>query len=511
MSADNIQNNYKKQQEIEQQIQELAQMPDFDYARIRKKKAKELGVRESDLDKEIQRHKKPEDTAKGKAIELYEPEPWPEHVNGADVLDEAVEILLRHMIMREADAYACVLWAAHTYIFDMFDHSPRLLITAPDAECGKTMLMTHMVGNMVNKPQAVELMKAAPFFRLAESLQPTFLIDEMDVFIKDDSDLLAAVNNGWEPHGGVPRCVGEDNEVRVFSTFCPTVMAGIELGKKLPSTTISRSIIINLERAAGDEITKGNSYDSKKHKQALLNIGRKLARWCRDNRDRIRNTDPQLPDTVRNRLANKWGSLFSIANAAGQKWPDKAKNALFSQVSLSEPSKSQQLLADIRDVIGDDRNISTNMLIDRICDIEESVWVSYNFTAWDEDKKRISSRQLANLLKRYNVHSTTVRTAYDSKTVKGYKRSDLEKAWTKYAPEPVSISVSPELKVTRSQSSCDAGCSDSQKVTLNKGVTDRKPLKSPPDEGCYCVTDNIRGGDDIEEEEQEKPRHSEVI
>jgi putative DNA primase/helicase len=100
--------------------------------------------------------------------------------------------------------------AVHTHIYRIFDHTPRLLITAPDAECGKTVLMTHMVGKLVNKPQSVELMKAAPFFRLAEALHPTYLIDEMDVFIKEDSDLLAAVNNGWEPHGGVPRCVGED-------------------------------------------------------------------------------------------------------------------------------------------------------------------------------------------------------------------------------------------------------------------------------------------------------------
>ena len=90
------------------------------------------------------------------------------------VLDEAAELIMRHMVIRDVDAYACVLWAAHSHVFKLFSHSPRLLIDAPDAECGKTLLMSHMVGNLVNKPQSVELMKPAPFFRLAQAHQPHF-------------------------------------------------------------------------------------------------------------------------------------------------------------------------------------------------------------------------------------------------------------------------------------------------------------------------------------------------
>ena len=357
------------------------------------------------------------------------------------------------------------------------------MINAPDAECGKTVLMTHMVGNMVNKPQTVELMKAAPFFRLAEAYHPTYLIDEMDVFIQDDSDLLAAVNNGWEPHGGVPRCVGEDNEVRIFSTHCPVAMAGIELNKKLPATTISRSIVVNLERAAIDEMEDENIYDSKLHKKALLDVGRKFARWCDDHKREIRNTKPLLPPKIRNRLADKWGPIFAIAQVAGGDWPEKAKKALLGQVDMSEPSKGLMLLSDIMSVLTPgEQHIHTKELIRRVCEIEDSPWGDYNFRQREDDRRQIQDRQLSNLLKRYNIHPKKVRVG---KSLQGYERKELQKAFDRY----VSIDT-PELTGTTEQSSNHAGFSGIPSGTQNNGVPDRKAHKRRQDANCSGVPDN---------------------
>ena len=253
----------------EEALERLAKLPPLEYEKQRKEAAEELGIdRIQILDKEVSKARKgtSQTTGQGQTITLYEPEPWSDPVNGAMVLDMATEAINRHMVIREEDAYAAALWALHTHLYEVFNHTPRLLITAPDAECGKTVLMTHMVGNLVTKPQPVEIMKPAPFFRLAEAFRPSFLIDESDVFLRDDSDLIAAINNGWDPHGGVPRCVGDDNEVKLFSTHCPVVLAGIEMEKHLPATTISRSITIHLERAASNEIELENIYDKRKRK-----------------------------------------------------------------------------------------------------------------------------------------------------------------------------------------------------------------------------------------------------
>ena len=347
----------------------------------------------------------------GHEIDLYEPTPWPEAVNGADVLDEAANLLKRHMVMTDADIYACVLWAAHTYLFKLFPHTPRLLITAPDAECGKTLLMTHMVGNLITKPQPVELMSPAPFFRLAEKYQPTFLIDEADIFFRSDSDLPAAINGGFESHGRIPRCVGKDHDVRFFSTHCPVAMAGINIEKKIPSSTLSRCIVISLDRAIGDEIPHDDIYSQASHKNALLAVGKKLARWANDNEDRIAKLKPELPDGVRNRTADKWSPLFSIAQAAGGRWPECVITALSGQADLSEPTKAQILLSDIHDImkLNFDRKIPTVDLIEQLCRLEDSPWKEYNFKDFDREKRRISTRQLSKLLKLYKISSKSIR------------------------------------------------------------------------------------------------------
>lgn len=472
----------------DQVIARLAALAPLKYEQCRKMEAEKLGIdRVAVLDAEVKKRRGDgESGAKGRAIELYEPEPWPEPVDGAEVLTKASNAIQRHMVIRREDADACALWALHTHIYDAFSHTARLVSDAPEQECGKTLLMAHMVGNMVPRPQSIELMKPAPFFRLAEANKPTFLIDEVDVFIKEDSDLLAAINSGWEPHGGVSRCVGDDHEVRVFSTHCPVAMAGIELTKKLPPTTISRSIVINLERAAIDEIADEDIYDARKHKKALQDIGRMMARWCRDNKIKVKNVDPVLPDKVRNRLADKWRPLFAIAQIAGGDWPDRVKRAMFAQVDMSDPSKAQILLSDIRDIMSPtDAVIATNSLISRLCNLEDSPWRDYNFKKFES--RRITSRQLAGLLRRYKIIPSTVRIGIE--TMKGYRRKNLESAWARY----LAPAHPPEISVTASQSSNSKGYSDSVSVTPGHNVTDQKPQKPSNGAGCDIVTDK-KGG-----------------
>ncbi len=469
-----------------QAIEGLAALNPLEYDRERKSAAEKLNVSVGALDTAIKQARKESGdvSAKGRAITLYEPELWPEPVSGSEVLTEAAGHILRHMMISEANAYASVLWACHTFMFEDFDHSPRLCITAHTEESGKTVLMTHMVGNLVNQPQPVELMKPAPFFRLAEEYKPTFLIDECDVFVHEDMDLLAALNSGWEPHGGVIRCMGDDHEPRKFSTFTPTAMAGIELHKKLPATTVSRSIVISLERAAEGEIDPDDIFNRKLHQPGILETGQKLARFIDDNRYRIANYKPALPEGVRNRLADKWSPLFAIAEVAGGVCPDNVKKALYGQIDLSDPCKALELLQDVKKVMPNEGHIFTENLIDKICNLDDSPWLEYNFKQWDAEKKIISSRQISNLLKKYGLKPTTVKINGVSK--KGYKSSDLENAFKRYIPIPL---PPPELSVTPLLSSCDAALSDSVAVTLNNEITDRKPLKPFKNKEGNGVTD----------------------
>ena len=477
-----VDNAEQVQPDLQAEVADLAKLSPLEYDQVREQKAKGFGVRVGTLDKEVANARPTkENEAKGRAIELHDFELWEQPVRGDEVLDEVREHILRHMVIDEHQADAVILWAAHVHLFDRFAHSPRLMITAPDAECGKSLLMVHIVGDLIPKPLVTELMKAAPFFRLAEEAKPSYLIDEMDVFIEQDSDLLAAVNNGWEPHGGVLRCIGDDNEVRKFSTHTPVAMAGIELHKKLPATTVSRSVVVHLERAADDELDEDDIYETRKHRVGILETGRRLARWCADAKQEIAGRDPTLPPKVRNRLADKWRPLFAIAEVAGSHWPDRARAALFAQPDLSEPSKGLQLLIDIRDVLDDKaRNIATEDLIGMLANLDEAPWADYNFRQRDPEERRIQPRQLSGLLKRYGIGRGTVRTIERPNSAKGYRERDLAQAWKRYLPkEPLEKESQSHSSVTSTTCVGHKGDTAQKSVTpesacipCNKGACD---------------------------------------
>ncbi len=464
--------------ELSEEVAGLADLSDLEYDQIREKTAKRLNIRRSTLDRAVAGLKTGNGSPlKGKPIELREFEEWAEPVDGADVLDEVRSHILRHMVIDEHQADAVALWAAHVHMFDDFPHTPRLLITAPDAECGKTLLMVHVVGNLVPKPLPTELMKPAPFFRLAEQVKPTFLIDEADVFIRQDSELLSAIHAGWEPQGVVIRCIGDDHEPRAFSTHTPVVMAGIELQKKLRQTTLSRSVLVKLERAAEGEIDENDIFDSRKHTSGILQTGQKLARWVSDYRRRISESDPSLPPGVRNRLADKWLPLLAIADAAGGRWPERARAAIFTQPDVSAPTVGLRLLADIRKVLKcKARNVASVDLLQMLVDLEDAPWSSYR-------DRGLRPKDLAENLARYGVKPRTVRLSGELNTAKGYAKKDLEMAWSRY----IALATSDEESQSHSYVESMTYPASKRNGVL-PAVTDAYALQSSSDAGCDLVT-----------------------
>src|SRR4051812_6361615 len=85
-----------------------------------------------------------------------------------------------------------------------------------------------------------------------------------------------------------------------------------------------------------------------------------------------------------------------------------------------------QLLADLRDVMGDDDRIATTVLLGRLTSLDERPW-------GDWYGKPLTSRALAKLLRPYSIHSLTIRL-YDDGTAKGFLRDQFESAWARYLP-----------------------------------------------------------------------------
>ncbi|MGB5777022.1 MAG: DUF3631 domain-containing protein [Sedimenticolaceae bacterium] len=266
-------------------------------------------------------------------------------------------------------------------------------------------------------------------------------------------------------------------------------MAGIELHKKLPATTVSRSVVVHLERAADDELDEDDIYETRKHRVGILETGRRLARWCADAKQEIAGRDPTLPPKVRNRLADKWRPLFAIAEVAGSHWPDRARAALFAQPDLSEPSKGLQLLIDIRDVLdGKARNIATEDLIGMLANLDEAPWADYNFRQRDPEERRIQPRQLSGLLKRYGIGRGTVRTIERPNSAKGYRERDLAQAWKRYLPkEPLEKGSQSHSSIT--STTCVGHIDDTAKKRLYPDLATVWMLIGPVCKGSSTISE----------------------
>src|SRR5258708_6712203 len=84
------------------EIKRLAALPRLQYEQERKGAAEKLEVRASILDKLVEAEKHSHDTGDGKPghkISFAAPEPWPEEVDGAELLDEIAAAVRRYIVI----------------------------------------------------------------------------------------------------------------------------------------------------------------------------------------------------------------------------------------------------------------------------------------------------------------------------------------------------------------------------------------------------------------------------
>jgi hypothetical protein len=413
--------------DIDVEIARLAKLSRVEYDRERQAAADRLKVRVGTLDKEVETERgETEDYAKqGRALNLPEPEPWPEPVNGADLLDALSTNIRRHVVMPDHAVDTAALWVVHTYLLDCFGISPRLAITSPEKGCGKTTALD-VVSRLVFRPLSTANASAAAIFRVVELQRPTLLIDEADTFLHENEELRGILNSGHRQGGSVIRTVGEEFEPRSFSTYSACAIALIG---RLPVTLADRSVPIELRRRRTDEPIEAFRFDRTDH---LDQLARKTARWAADNADRIKGADPDMPAGVFNRAADNWRPLLAIADAASGEWPAQARQAVQCTVmgaGNSDESIRVLLLVDIRTIFTDrnlDRVPSAD-LVGALNSIEGRPWAEWN------RGKGLSPNGLARQLAPFGIAPGTIRTA--NGTPKGYLLVQFDDAFARYLPE----------------------------------------------------------------------------
>ena len=362
----------------------------------------------------------------GQAVMFDDPEPWPEPVDGADVLDEIYTTVLRFVAMPIAAAVAVSLWVMLAHMHDAFDVSPLLILKSPEKRCGKTRSLT-IVAALVPRALPTVNITVAALFRAIEKFRPTLLIDEADAFLKDrGEELRGLLNSGHHRPGAVVvRTVGDDFEARTFSTWAAKAIALIG---DLPPTLEDRGVVVSMRRRAPDEEIERLRLDRLKE---LEPIRRRAARWAADNMAALRQADPIVPGSLDDRAADNWRALLAIADIAGWVWPEKAREAALSLAGFAdeaETAPSIQLLADIRGLFRErqvDRLPSGEIVAD-LAGREDRPWPEWR------GGRPITSRQIARLLARFRIRPRVIRT--EEGTARGYVLSQFSDVFARYLP-----------------------------------------------------------------------------
>lgn len=408
------------------EIKLLAGLNVIDFEKVRKEKAKELNIRPHVLDRLVSKERQDEDDRKqGKTMSFTSPQPWKEAIDGEVLLCDICDAIQAYVVLPPHSCMVAALWILHTYLLDSFQVSPRLAINSPMRRCGKTTLLD-VLGCLVFKPLSAANVSTAVVFRVVEAHRPTLLIDEGDSFLKKNEELRGVLNSGHRRGGTVLRNVGDEHEPRAFATYSAMAIALIG---RLPETLHDRSVVVNLKRRTPDETVRSFRLDRAGH---LHDLQRKAMRWTMDNKKKVTEIDPDIPEGIYNREADNWRPLLAIADVAGGRWVELSREALRqSHLEDDEDSRLGMLLGDIRSIFaeqGTDRMFSMD-LMNQLIWIEGRPWADYSYG------KPITQNQLARMLKPLGVAPQNIRIS--DVQLKGYYLHWFDEAFARYLDQVV--------------------------------------------------------------------------
>jgi hypothetical protein len=412
-------------------IANLAKMPPgIKFAQERARLARALRVRRDNIDAELRTHR--EDAQVAPLYGHWVVEPWPEPVEGDSLLRDIIRRIHRHVVISHDGALVIALWVVLSWVHDdIAVHSPILNINSAEPESGKSTTMGLIAFLMPKCIASVEVSEAA-IYRAIKRWQPSFCFDEFDSILVDDSKaaLRSVINSGHTRRQGVLRCVGDDKVPELFSTFAPKALGMV--GRKLPPTTLSRCIFVELRRRKKDESVEkfAHADDSE-----LADLRRRLRRWALDNQDILRDAKPSMPDELQNRRADNWSLQLAIADlcsGADEDFGDMARTAAIKIEGTADSRTSGvRILADIKALFDADplaHCMSSAAIVAKLTEDPEGLWAEFT------RGKPLTQNRLAKLLGgpgAYGIISQTVAPP-GQKTAKGYYRHQFEDAWSYY-------------------------------------------------------------------------------
>ena len=403
----------------------------LEYERERKSLSERYGIRVAVLDRERKEMLGGREGFQGKDLFLSDPEPWPHEVVGQEVFAEVKGLLRRHLVLSEGGLTTMALWIGLTHAPDNCYVLPMLVFSSAAKRSGKSTAM-ECVARLARRPLSTSNISVAALFRSVEKFAPTLLIDEADSVFHQNDDLRTLVNGSFTKNAAfVIRCVGEDQEPRAFSTWCPKALALIG---KLPSTLSDRAFVVRLKRKGPGETIQRMRADNWEEFTA---VQRKVARFMASAQLKIAGSEPWIPLELNDRAADSWRELLKIAEILGPPWIEDAHRAaieLSLQAELDEEDERIMLLADIREFLRRcemKARFSSTELLNHLLALEERPW-----NEWKQGKP-LSARSLASVLADFGIRSKASKVS--GHTLRCYETSDFVEVFRCYLPEEANL------------------------------------------------------------------------
>jgi 5S rRNA maturation endonuclease (ribonuclease M5) len=402
--------------------------------------------------------------------------------DGAAILDE-VERQYRAYIAWANDhqAVAVTLWTAHTHAAEVSDTTPYLAIESAEPESGKTRTLEVAEHLAARAWMLVEPSEAA-MFRKIERDRPTILLDESDALWGAKADgregLRALLNAGYRRGATVPRCVGEGNGMTVqdFPVYGPKALAG--LAGRLPRTIASRSIPIRLQRRAKGE--RVERFRARRAAAELDPLRLRLAAWVKLVAPELAAAVPEIPEALSDRQADCWEPLLALADAAGDVWAKRAREAaiaLHEHDPTADPGTGTLLLAHIRDaftvrddterITGHRDELATVALLRTLVNRDDGPWAAWWGNDVEADRTKGPASRLAGLLRPYGVAPKQLKIGGEK--VRGYEWSAFADVWERYlgpgTNSPDGTSVQPRSEAKSDPDGEDANLASEQGST----------------------------------------------
>jgi len=392
-------------------------------------------------------------------------EPWPEVVNGAELLDEIRGWIGGYVFAPEESINSIALWAVATWFVEFTYFAPLLTLLSPTIQSGKTLVidLLEWICRETVRTSGVGITPAV-IFRLNEKRQPTFLIDEAEKLSgrNADKEIIGLLNEGYRRGGKVQRCGDKSNnfDVEEFEAFGFRLLASTE---KLWGSIIDRSIIVRISRKPRSQIMR--RFVGRKVRAEGGVLAQKILRFTQDNStefEGVQITTPR-PQWLADRACDNWSPLFTVAELAGGDWPKKAVNsAKLLCASAEDSDRAEKLIHDTYRIFKDEgwpEVIKSGDLADALNKIESSPWSEYG------RGKGITPNKIAAMFRAFEIRPDQRRDS-SKKVTRGYWQKDLEDTFNRYIP--------PSELVQVVQPNKDGGSSDSQSGTEKESCTTSK-------------------------------------